>query len=327
MANEVAGLTTRGDLATHIATFIQDLSAARRAMILRDLDYGYRQALERYDWPQLIRWADSDIVVSNGQAYFFTPKDVRTILGLVDATTPFVTQEMTAGGLIAQSGGFTQISGVPTSYAEVGEFGINTVLSAATALEILSSDSGTNPSDSRTGWIRGRLNGQQQSVSFTLTGTIPVAVGTWDEVYETSLSTTSTTLTVTLRTVSSASTVAIVAPNESRAVYRRYRLFTLPSGTRTYRIIYKYTPPQIFDETHVYLIPIQNYLIEWGIAKSYESRRQYDLAQRHTQEAEVAISKSWYEICGNRVEMAVPLAALSRITQGSGIVINAYGYR
>jgi hypothetical protein len=51
------------------------------------------------------------------------------------------------------------------------------------------------------------------------------------------------------------------------------------------------------------------------------------LAQKHTQLAEAAISKSWYEICGNRVETAVPLAALSRITQGSGIVINAYGYR
>jgi len=322
MSNEVSGLNTRGDLATHIATFIQDLSTARRAMILRDLDYGYRQALERYDWPQLIRWADSDIVVSSGQAYFFTGKDVRTVIGLVDATTPFVTQEITTSALIAQSGGFTQISGIPTGFAEVGEFGINTVLTAGTNLEVLSS-----ATDTRTGWIRGRLSGQQKTEAITLDGTNIVPLGAWDEVFEFSLASSSTTLTVTLRIDTTQATVAQIVPNESEAVYRRYRLFTLPSGTRTYRIIYKYTPPQIFSETHVFQIPIENYLIEWGIAKSYESRRQYDLAGRHSQLAEAAITKTWYEITGNRVDTAVPLAALSRITQGSGIVINAYGYR
>jgi hypothetical protein len=322
MSNEVSGLTTRGDLATHIAAFIQDLSSGRRAMILRDLDYGYRQALERYDWPQLLRWADSDLVVSNGQAFFFTPKDVRTIIGLIDATTPFVTQEMTAWGIVAQSGGFTQISGVPTGFAEVGEFGIKTVLDAGTSLEVFSS-----AADTRTGWLRGRLDGEQKTKAIQLNGTNIVPLGAWDEVYEFSLATSSTTLAVTLRNDTTLAEVALIAPNESQAVYRRYRLFTLPSGTRAYRIAYKYTPPQIFSETHTYQIPVSNYLIEWGIAKSYESRRQYDLAQKHTQLAEAAISKSWYEITGNRVETAVPLAALSRITQGSGIVINAYGYR
>lgn len=323
MSNEVQGLSTRGELATHVAQFIQDVGVARRAMILRDLDYGYRQALERYDWPQLLRWADSDIVLSNGAAYFFTEKNVRTILGLVDATTPFVTQEFSAFGLISSTGGFTQISGVPTQHAYVGEFGINTVLTAQTNLEVLSSGA----PDVRTGFLRGLSLGEQKTTAFTLNGTTAVNVGLWDEVYEFSVTSGTDTRAITLRTVSGATTVATIAPSETRAVYRRHRLFTLTSGTRTYRIIYKYTPPTIFEEDHVYQIPIQNYLIEWGIAKSYESRRQYDLAQAHVAMAEAALSKTWYEICGNRIETSTPLGALARITQGAGIVINAYGYR
>lgn len=323
MSNEVVGLASRGEIATHVAQFIQDTSTARRQMILRDLDYGYRQALERYEWPGLLRWDDTSVSVANNDAYFFAPKGVRTILGLIDATTPFVTQELSAFGLISQTGGFTQIAGVPTNHAYVGQFGIKIAIDAGTELEVLSS--GTP--DVREGFVRGLRSGEQKTVPFTLDGTSVVNVGLWDEVYQFSLSEASSSRTVTLRTVTNATTAATIAPGEMQSLYERHRFFTLSSGARSYRIVYKYTPPTVFDEDHIYLIPIQNYLIEWGIAKSYESRRQYDLAQAHVAMGEAALSKTWYEICGNRIETSTPLGALARITQGAGIVINAYGYR
>ena len=322
MANEINDLQTRGELADHVADFIQDTSTNRRRMILRDLDDGYREAIKRHEWPQLLRWSDVDITVLNNVPYFFVEKSIRTVLGFIDGQTPFRVQEVSLMGLLDHTSGFTQIQGVPTNVAQAGEFGIRIFIDAGTSLEVIS-----DGTDTRTGWVKGLLSGELKSTSFTLTSAFAVSVGSWDEIYEFSLSTTSTSRSVTLRKTSDATTAGVIAPNETQAIYRRYRLFTVPSGTRPYRIIYKYTPPQIFDETHVYPIPVQGYLMEYAIAKSFQSRRQWAPAEKHQQEAERKLLMTWKEIEGNRVDLSVPAAALMRVTQGSGIVINAYGYR
>lgn len=322
MANEISGLSTRGEIADQVADFIQDVSTNRRTMILRDIDEGYREALKKHEWPQLLRWADTEITVLNNVAYLFTEKNIRTVLAFIDGTTPFLVQEFSLSALLAHTSGFTQIQGVPSNVAHVGDFGIRIPIDAATSLEVLSS--GT---DVRTGWIKGLLSGELKSTSFTLTGTNVVNVGAWDEVYEFMISSSSTSTTITLRKVSDQTTASVIAPNERQAIYRRYRLHTLPSGTRPYRIIYKYTPPAVFDETHTFIIPIEKYLAEYAKARSFESRRQWAPAGKHDQMAAVALAETWHEIEGNRVDVSIPAAALMRQTQGAGIVINAYGYR
>lgn len=322
MANETVGMATRGELADHVAAFIQDTGTIRRTMILRDLDEAYREALRKYEWPQLLRWADVDIQALNNVPYFFTEKNIRTVLGFIDSTTPFRVQEHSLYGLLDHSAGFTQIQGVPSNVAHAGDFGIKLLIDPATALEVVSSGADTRP-----GWVKGMLNGELKQVNFTLNGAVAVSVGTWDEVYEFSLNTVSTTLTVTIRKVTGSVTAGVISPDEVQAIYRRYRLYTVPSGNRPYRIVYKYTPPQIFSETHQYVIPVQDYLKDFAIARGYQSRRQNDLAQEHLGIAEASLMKVWEETKGNRVDVSVPEAALMRMTQGAGIIINAYGYR
>lgn len=322
MPNETVSLNSRGDLATAIAQFIQDTSTNRRAMILRDLDHGYRDALRRFQWPQLIRWIDSAVTVASGGAYFYMPKHVRQVLRILDQSTPFRPEELSMASLIDSTMGFVDIKGIPYQYAEAGEFGVNTTLTAPTALEMVSS-----AADTRALWLKGTLAGEFKTTTATINGTTAVALGSWDEVFETSVvNTTAVTTTLAVRIVTANTTVAVIAPNETKAVYRRYRVNPIPSGSVTYRIIYKYTPPQVFDEGHEYIIPIQDFLFEYGLAKSFESRRQWGPAGQHLQEADRCLDQIIDETRGHRVEIMIPESPYYYYGRGGGgIIVNRHG--
>lgn len=320
MANEISGLGTRGALADAIAEFIQDLSDPRVAMIKLDLDRLYRDALRRFPWPQLFRWVDSTVSVNTGGAYFFTPKDVRVILRVINVQTPYVIPEATLQDFVDMSAGFSNLSGLPYQYAQAGVSGINQVLTPTTALEILS-----DSADVRTGYVRGMLGGEARTVTFTLTGTAPVALGNWDEVLEGPvLSETSNTATVTMRIVTGSVTVATVAPREIKSLYNRYRLAAIPQVLTALRVVYKATPPMVMDDDHEYLVPIQDYLFEAAVATSLESRRQQVSAQQHIARAEEILRRIWEESRGMRQEQYVPASPYWGFN-GDGIYVGALG--
>lgn len=309
MANETTSLNTRGAIATAVAKFIQDEGSNRRTMILVDLDRGYRNALRRFNWPQALRWLDTQISLAASAAYFFTPKDVRTLLRVVDATTPSILQELGLDTMIDHSTGFVDLSGLPCQYAHAGDSAINTVIAPATALEVLS-----DGTDVRTGFIEGILAGQTKRTSITLTGVTPVALGSWDEVTGFFFTTVSSSRIITLRTVSGATTVATVSLNETRSVYQRFRLAQIPQMTTALKIIYKYTPPMILSEDHEYIIPINDYLMEYAIAQSLKSRRQFSPAQMHEVAAENTLLMIWQESRGHRTEQYVPASPYTQFS-------------
>lgn len=319
MSNEIDGLGTRGQLASAIGEFIQDLSTARAAMIKVDLDRLYRDALRRYPWPQLFRWVDATVSVSPGGAYFFTPKDVRVILRVCNINTPYVIPESTLQDFVDLSGGFSNLSGLPYQYAQAGVSGINQVIAAATPLEILS-----DGTDVRTGYLRGVLAGEAKSASFTLTGITPVALGSWDEVFEVTIASTSTSATLAVRTVAGATAVATIAPREVKSQYNRYRLAAIPQVLTALRVIYKFTPPMIMDDSHEYVVPIQDYLFEAAVASSLESRRQQVSAQQHLAKAEQILTNIWQESRGMRQEQYVPASPYYGYG-GDGIYVGALG--
>lgn len=319
MSNEINGLSTRGELASAIAEFIQDLSAERESMIKVDLDRLYRDALRRYPWPQLFRWVDATVSVNTGGAYFFTPKDVRVILRVCNINTPYVIPEATLQDFVDMSAGFSNLSGMPYQYAQAGVSGINQVLQPATALEILS-----DSTDVRTGYIRGNLSGEARTATFTLTGITPVALGNWDEVYEIALASTSNSATVTVRTVTGSATVATVAPREVKSSYNRYRMAAIPQVQTALRVVYKFTPPMIMDDSHEYIVPIQDYLFESAVACSLEGRRQQVSAQQHLAKAEAILQRIWDESRGMRQEQYVPASPYWGFN-GDGIYVGALG--
>lgn len=319
MANETANLNTRGELATHIqAKLQQTTSNAKRAEILRDLDHCYRVALTRKPWPQLNRWVDTGISASGGVAYIFLPKDVRNIIGIQDATTPIAMQQFTAKNLFNQTNGFANLNGLAVEFARVADSATNAVLSAGTALEILS-----DGTDTRAGFIRGRYNNEQKTQAFTLTSAVAVSLGSWDEANLLEIASSSQSRTVTLRIVGGAN-VGAVAPNETVAAYQKFRVFPIPQNTVTLRVLYKYTPPQIFDENHQYVIPIQDYLMQKVMAMAYQADRKWAPAQAHMAEAEMIFASICTEIFGEEIEVATPLFTFGGRIAG-GIIVNRHG--
>jgi hypothetical protein len=324
MANEVLSTVTRGQLVEHIQEFVQDRSENRAAMIRRDLDHAYRIALRRYEWPHLIRWQDSALQYVDGQAFFFAPKDAAQILRLQDQTTPINPFEYSFGSVMDLSGGLATITSVPTSFAHVGTSAINVAIPAGTLVEVVSND----PGDVRQGVARGRKTEQPQTLAFTLLGDIPLQLGSWDEIAQFSLTTSSETETVIVRISGGGQTLTTIAPNEVETVYQKFRLFPLSSGPRVIRVVYRVVPPAIFSDDHVYLIPIQDYLIEYGISKSLQSRREPNLANENLAESDRILMEIWNEVTRGVIDIASPLFSWS--TNGrygpGGIVIRAHGY-
>jgi len=319
MANEINDLNTRGGLATAIGLKLQDTSTNRATIIKTDLDEGYREALQRYPWPQAIRWLDSSVTPSSGASYFFLPKDVRRIMRIMNSTTPMTIDQVAMEAFIDMTCGFVTISGLPCQYARAGDSAINTTLTANTALEILG-ESG----ETRAGVIEGLLSGQQKRTTFTLSGVTPQAVGNWDEVtalYMASMSGTAGR-TVTLRKVTGSTTVATIGPYETKAVYQRFRLWPQPSADTTLRIVYQYSPPAVMADTDEYIIPIQNYLHDYAWGRGLQQRREYAPAQDLLLSAETKLTRAWLDSKGDRVDQYVP-ASPYWATQG-GFYVGAF---
>lgn len=321
MMNSTASLNTRGEIATHIAGKVQQTgSTAKRNEILRDLDHAYRIVLAQYEWPQLIRFEEAAVQQAANQAFFFLPKEVQDVIAIQDATTPLNLAQVTANKIMNQSQGFATIQGLSYEVSRMGDSGVKVVLDAGTALEIASS--GT---DVRTGFVTGRRSGEQKTQAFTLNGTNQVSLGSWDDVFSVQVSSSSTANTLTIRIVTVNTTVAVIAPNETIAQYQRRRLYPVPAGAITLRVVYRYTPPQIFSEDHQYVLPIQDYLVEWGLALAYEADRKWAPAQAHKQEAQRILSFVVRTHMGEEIEVASPLYTWGGQLAGGGIIVNRHG--
>jgi len=307
MSNEITNLMTRGQLTDAAADLIQDTSANRKAMIRVALDMGFREALQRYDWPGLIRWVDAAVVVAANEAYFHAPEEVRSLLAVVDSTAPFVLDSLDIGAEIHMTQGFVTLSGGPVAYAHVGDVGINARFSAATPLEIVS-----DGADTRTVWIAGFQGIVPVRSSFVLTGTTAVSVGSWDDVTELSAATTDTVRSVTLRGAGAGTVYSVIRPNTFHTMFKRYRLAAVPGQVTTLRLIFRYTPPPVFNDAHVYPLPIQNYLMEFAVAMSYQSRRQQDFAVQHFELAEAFLLSAMSESERGRIRISRPNAPRPR---------------
>lgn len=303
MANEISSPNSRGGLATAVGLFIQDQSTARRTMILTDIDRGYRQALRRFDWPQAIRWYEAAVSLSTSDAFMSLPKDVGNVIRVVNTTVPGVMQETEISSQIDNTAGFLAIAGLPYNIARVGDSAVNRTLSPSTALEVVS-----DGTDVRTGFVEGILSGQTKRQGFTLTSAVAVAVGNWDEVTAVYVTSTSTIRTVSIRIVAGSTVIGTIAPSELRSVQPRYRVWPVPSQITSLKVIYRYAPPMLNDETHEFIIPIVDYLFEWAVGKSLESRRQFGPGAQHLQQAEMVLNQIWLDSRGHRTEQWAPIS-------------------
>lgn len=279
------GMLSRGQLATQIASFLQDTGTPRRTIILSDLDIAYVEALNGSRWPQLLR--QTDVSVASGATHFYLPKDVHILLRVLDSSIPFVLGNQSLANLIDQTHGLIDTQGLSTTYSFSGMSGTHTALSAGTSLEILS-----DGSDTRTGQIDGYLNGLQQSRTFTLTGTTPVALGSWDRIINLQLNSSNTSRNVYLRRVSDSVVVSHIAPSEFEGNYREYRLAAVPAAALTLRLVYYYQPPPVLSENYRYPIPIQNYLYQQCVGMGLQQRRQWQPARDHFAMAKAALDNA-----------------------------------
>ena len=300
----IDALSTRGELADAVASRVQDSSTARRTQILAMLDQGYRRALQRHYWPQMVRYAKAAVSVAKGEATFSTPKDVRNVLRILDDTTPFVLGSFSAESAIDMTQGFVEVEGLATNFYRVGTYGITEPIDNQ-ALELVST--GT---DTRTYYVRGiGGDGEPKTSTGALTSATPVSLGTWDEVEQFYLTTSSAAETVTLRKGSGGATLATIAPGEREAKYRRYRLM-LESGQATdLTIIYRSDGRIIDAEAHRYPIPIEGYLIEFAVAKVLESLRQWAPAQYHMAQAEEELVSVIVQDESERIHLSAPLTS------------------
>jgi hypothetical protein len=277
-------------------------------MILVALDQAYRKALRKYNWPELTRFVDSAVSVASGTAYFAAPKDVRILLRVADATTPYVLQQFAASDLIDHLSGFATLSGGPVEYGFIGNRGINVALNGSTALEVIS-----DGADTRTGWVRGFLSGEQRSVNFTLNGSSAVSIGNFDEVSSFQVQATDSSRTVNIRKVAGSTVIGTIAPYERSTFYRLYRLALVPDQTTVLRLVYKYTPPSVFSEDHEYVVPVQDYLLDFAIGRMFQQRRQGDLADLHFRQAEQSLLEAVMELEASTIHQSMPQRPITRV--------------
>lgn len=302
-------LYTRKQLADHVANFIQDTSTKRRDLILDALDKGYLKARRKFNWPQLLRWSDAIVTATAGGAFIYLPKDVDVLLKLVDATSPLTLQEIELGAMPDLAGGFTNINGIVVTYELAGVFGSNAALPNDQPLDVVS-----DGTDTRLGSVAGVLDNEPKRFNFTLTGTAAVTLGNFDEVTDFTLETSNANRVVSMRNFSTATVLATIGPGEQFARYKRYRLTRLPGQATTIRAVYKALPPAVLNEGHVYDLPIEDYLIEYAIAKAYEQRREDDLARNHFSEALDALEDAISDIKTRPglIQRAVPVTPFTR---------------
>lgn len=280
-------MKTRGELADAVGNFIQDRSAARRVTILSDLDIAYDQALEAHTWPQFIRYSDVTVSVGAGQAYFHAPKDLRSLIRVIDTTTPGVLEQFGAAELIDILSGHTELSGIAVFFTFVGMSGINTTIAAGTELEVVSS-----AADTRTGVIVGRRDEQILTRSFTLNGINPVSLGPWDDVMDFHLDSSVTNLYVTLREVGTTTALSTVGPDEKSGNQRRYRLGAIPAAALNLRLVYYYQVPGALPEGYQYPIQVETYLYQTAVGMALQQRRQWQPAREHLAMGREALSRA-----------------------------------
>lgn len=299
-------LRTRGELADAIASRVQDTSTSRRTQILSMLDQGYRRALNRHYWPQLVRYADAAVTVAKGETFFSTPKDVRNVLRILDDTTPFVLSQFSAEAVVDMTQGFVEVSGQPAHFFMVGEYGANQPVTDQ-AVEVVS-----DGTDTRTYFVRGiGGDGEPKTSTGALTSASAVSLGTWDEIEQFYVTTTDSSRTVTLRKGSGGATLATLAPGEREARYRRYRLMLKTPQAVDLTIIYRSDGRILDSESHRYPIPIEDYLIEFGVAKVLESLRQWSPAKHHMAQAEEGLVAAIVRDESERIHLSAPMTGRS----------------
>lgn len=308
MSNETANLMTRGQIVDAVADFIQDTAENRKAMIRVAVDMAFRDALQRYDWPGLVRWKDAAVTVAQAQAYFHAPEEARSLITVIDSTVPFQLSEFDLLGLVSPLHGDVNISGSVVAYGKESDVAINEKFASATALELVS-----DAADTRTVWMTGFQSDAPVRKSFVLNGTMPVAVGTWDDVTEMSVATTNATNTVSLRKVTEGTVVSRIRPRFTSVNFQRFRLAAVPAQSTVLRLIYRYTPPPIFDDAHVFPIPVQTYLMQFAIASSFQSRRQWAPARDHFALAQEFLLSAIGEAERGRVRMPRPMVPGQRM--------------
>ena len=68
------------------------------------------------------------------------------------------------------------------------------------------------------------------------------------------------------------------------------------------------SPPIITDEAHEFIIPIADFLFEYAVGKSFESRRQFQPGSMHLQQAEMVLLQIWLDQRGHRTEQFQPIS-------------------
>lgn len=275
---------------------------------MTSFDLGYEMALKNPEWPELATWDDAAFTMVAGVAFAHTPKHVREIISVVDASAPFHMSGLDPAGLAWDQQGQSTVTGGPTRFTVVGKVGINAILAAGATLEVLSS--GT---DTRTGTIRGKRSGEYVTATFTLTGTSAVSISqAFDDVLQFFVATSNSSNTVTLRLAGAGATVSTIGPDEVDAEYWRLRLNFVPASADTVRLIYKASPPAVTGDSHQYLLPISNFLYHFAIGMYFEKRRLGPLAAHHFQLAEADLLKTLMELKGQTQDVAIPYRRLLR---------------
>lgn len=299
---------TRSDLITSIARRVQNDSTTMKAVIRDALDDAYREALDRHRWTDLIRWVDALVSITAGTAHFYLPKDVDFLIAPQETTTVMNVGLTQIESILRNSMGYAALTGLSYQAAYEGASGINASISNE-ALEVVS-----DAADAREGWIVGYLNGIRKQTNFTLNGTTPVAVGSWDTVVGFSLETQGTQ-SVDIRKVTGSTVIGTVGPQETRAEYKKYRLFEVPGQNSTLNVAYYRIPAPIYDDGQQYELPIEQYLHESGLAAAYLYKRNIKQATYHDNKAERALQAVMLKQARQGLQQATPRnRRLSRAT-------------
>lgn len=281
--NATTNFRTRTDLLNAVGRAVEDSSTAGATLIGDYLDLAFEDLITSPHLPPLVRWHDAAVSVSAGAAYFHSPKHAREVIAITDTTTPWTLTPKDPYVFSIEDAGLAGGTGSPTSFTPVGDYGINTTISAGTAVEVLSSGS-----DTRQVTIRGILGGEYAQQSATLSGTTPVAVSsTWDDIFQFYVASTVNNRTITLRIASAGATLSTIGPNELDAVYHRYRL-SAPAGQATsIRMLYKASPMALVSNSDMYPLPVGPYLYHAACARYQgEKRRLPEIARDHEARAE-----------------------------------------
>ena len=253
---------------TDVAEFIGDSSTTFLTKIGKYINARYRDILRRYDWNHLFN--TYTFTTTANQSTYPMPYDFQEAWYIFDNTNKKVLYQKQEMG----SQNDTTLIGSPDYYT-VNEVSMQAQPTAASTLSLVSDSASDN---TQSVFIKGTVNGYENSETVTLGGTTPVvSTKSYTKVTQISKSATSSGV-VTVTSNSGAVTLAVIPAGQLQARYRIIQFYYIPSSSISMVVRYKRSPLPLVNDYDYPILDIADELIVGAQADAWRAKRQFSKA-------------------------------------------------